>query len=319
MLSVFNKPRLARPYVCAADGPLDLARIAKLIEDPDAQVVVMAGAGVSTSAGIPDFRTPGTGLYDNLQEYGLPYPEAIFDLGFYRSNPKPFQRLCRELWPGNFAPTPTHAFFKVLHDKGKLVRCYTQNIDSLEHQAGLPKEQIVAAHGNFDAAHVVGSGRAVPVEEVREAAFGDGAAWDALAARHGGLVKPSIVFFGEALPHRFFELAPYDMRKCTLLLVLGTSLAVHPFAGLVGEVDEGTPRLLVNREKVGEWFSLPNGFRFDHDDGGSSSSDGFYQGDTDTAVRELCELLGWTGELQAVVDATAKLKVSCLSEPLGVE
>ena len=119
VLSVFNKPRLARPYVCAADGPLDLARVAKLIEDPNAQVVVMAGAGVSTSAGIPDFRTPGTGLYDNLQEYGLPYPEAIFDLGFYRSNPKPFQRLCKELWPGNFAPTPTHAFIKVLHDEGK--------------------------------------------------------------------------------------------------------------------------------------------------------------------------------------------------------
>lgn len=153
----------------------------------------MAGAGISVSAGIPDFRTPGSGLYDNLQEYGLPYAEAIFDLGFYRSNPRPFQRLCRELWPGNFPPTPTHCFFKVLHDKGALLRVFTQNIDSLESAAGLPKDKIVAAHGNFDAAHVVGGGRDVPVEEVRAAAFGNPEDWDALAKKHGGLVKPAIV------------------------------------------------------------------------------------------------------------------------------
>ena len=106
-----------------------------------------------------------------------------FDLGFYRSNPRPFQRLCRELWPGNFAPTPSHAFFKVLDDKGKLLRCFTQNIDSLESAAGLSKDRIVAAHGNFDAAHVVGSGKDVPVEEVRQAAFGTPEDWDALATK----------------------------------------------------------------------------------------------------------------------------------------
>lgn len=60
----------------------------------------------------------------------------------------------QELFPGTFVPTPAHFFIKLLHDKGLLLRCFTQNIDSLENQAGLPKEAIVAAHGNFDSKHL---------------------------------------------------------------------------------------------------------------------------------------------------------------------
>ena len=100
--SAFSSDSRRRRLSTAVDKPLTLERVAELLRQPNARVVVMAGAGISVSAGIPDFRTPGTGLYDNLQEYGLPYPEAIFDLDFYRTNPKPFQRLCRELWPSVF-------------------------------------------------------------------------------------------------------------------------------------------------------------------------------------------------------------------------
>ena len=84
----------------------------------------------------PDFRSEG-GLYDQLETYALPFPEAIFDLDFFRSKPGAFNLLAKELYPGNFRPTPAHYFIKLLHDKGLLLRCFTQNIDRCE-QTNLP-------------------------------------------------------------------------------------------------------------------------------------------------------------------------------------
>lgn len=80
-----------------------------------------------TAFHLKDFRTPGTGLYDNLQKYNLPFPEAVFDLDFYRDNPDPFVQLASELWPGlTHSPTITHSFIALLDKKGMLLRNYTQ-------------------------------------------------------------------------------------------------------------------------------------------------------------------------------------------------
>ena len=77
-------------------------------------------------------RSPGTGLYDNLSEYNLRHPTDIFDLSFFINNPKPLMKLAKYLYPGNYKPNEAHYFLKVLSDKKKLLRLYTQNIDSLE-------------------------------------------------------------------------------------------------------------------------------------------------------------------------------------------
>lgn len=69
-----------------------------------------------------------------------------------QKNPKPFFHLARELFPGNFNPTPSHYFMRLLHDKGLLLRLYTQNIDSLERIAGVPDEKLLEAHGTFNTA-----------------------------------------------------------------------------------------------------------------------------------------------------------------------
>lgn len=81
------------------------------------------------------FRSPKSGIYDNLQyEYNLPYPEAIFELNYFMENPRPFLNLAMSIYPGegNLKPNLGHYFVRLLEMKGKLLRMYTQNIDGLE-------------------------------------------------------------------------------------------------------------------------------------------------------------------------------------------
>ena len=108
------------------------------------RVVVMCGAGISTSAGVPDFRSPSAGLYFKIRKIpDLPYPEAVFDGSFFARNPVPFYRLVREIYPERLEPTLTHRFFKLLDDKGVLTRVFTQNIDALEFLPGLSADKVV--------------------------------------------------------------------------------------------------------------------------------------------------------------------------------
>eukprot|EP00316_Scyphosphaera_apsteinii_P012173 CAMPEP_0119319850 /NCGR_PEP_ID=MMETSP1333-20130426/50509_1 /TAXON_ID=418940 /ORGANISM="Scyphosphaera apsteinii, Strain RCC1455" /LENGTH=417 /DNA_ID=CAMNT_0007326367 /DNA_START=21 /DNA_END=1274 /DNA_ORIENTATION=+ len=300
------KPTECRPPLLSS---MDLAGVATYIRSGRCQnIIVMCGAGISVSAGIPDFRSPGTGLYDNLQKYDLPSPQSIFELSYFRERPDAFYRLAKELWPDNYAPTPTHHFIKLLHTKGLLKRCFSQNIDSLESAAGVPKDLVVAAHGNFDGCTCIENGDRVPLEEMRRAVQvgkdGEGG-WLALAQKYGGLVKPDIVFFGEQLPERFFMLMQHDFPQCDLLIVMGTSLKVHPFASLTSRVADDVPRLLINREVVGgsdpmlEALGLQTPGAFDFSD--TNYRDACYLGDCDAAVRELAQLLGWLPELEAAV------------------
>jgi len=276
----------------------DLRGVAEYVNsDACKNIVVMCGAGVSVSAGIPDFRTPGTGLYDNLAAYDLPYPQAVFEIGFFKSNPEPFYVLASHLQPGKFEPTKTHKFIKLLETKKKLRRCFTQNIDSLETKAGVSEEKVVAAHGNFDTARCL-RGHAQDVKKVMEH-VARGAPMRCEQCEE--YVKPDIVFFGENLPVRFGKLAKVDFNRenCDLLIVMGTSLQVQPFARLIEYPDIDCPRILINREKVGEVPSRRGFFErgtskgrgFDFSEEGRR--DVLFLGDCDEGVRQLCEHLEW--------------------------
>lgn len=143
------------------DSKLVLSEFRKVLDDESASgtpsVVVMAGAGLSTPSGIPDFRSPGDGLYSKLKQRAtLPYPEAIFEIDYFRRNPAPFYDWCREYLPGvRYRPSIGHFFLKLLQDKGRLLRVYTQNIDGLEVLAGVHESNVVAAHGSFSSASCI--------------------------------------------------------------------------------------------------------------------------------------------------------------------
>jgi NAD-dependent SIR2 family protein deacetylase len=213
-------------------------------------IMVMTGAGVSTSAGIPDFRSPGTGLYYNLQKYNLPYAEAIFDIDYFISHPEPFFELARELLPGNYKPTFTHRFIRMLEEEGKLLRNYTQNIDGLEKAANI--QELVACHGTFQTATCLSCGRKYQLDDIKK---------DIMAGQvprcicdPASIIKPDIVFFGGSLPAVFFELVAQDIPKTDLLLIMGTSLNVYPVAGLVNAVSRDCPIILINKTPPPDTF-----------------------------------------------------------------
>jgi NAD-dependent SIR2 family protein deacetylase len=98
----------------------------------------------------------------------------------------------QELFPGQFQPTPAHHFIKLLHEKGLLLRCYSQNIDSLESAAGLPADKLIAAHGNFDSATCMDCDGAADIEHVWRCVH-DGQVWHLLSCGSIGLFIRQIV------------------------------------------------------------------------------------------------------------------------------
>lgn len=233
------------------------------------RILVIAGAGISVSAGIPDFRTPGTGLYDNLAAYNLDYAEQIFDINYYRYAPEPFGKLAQTLWPGEYKPTLTHKFLKALEPK--LLRIYTQNIDGLERLSGIEEKLLMECHGHFRSASCIDCQKAADIDTVKETFIkGDIPVCDTCNAN----VKPDIVFFGESLPSRYLKLVSGDTKLADLCIVIGTSLQVPPVAYLPESVDD-CPRILINREVVGTF----------------GTKDTLCLGDCDTVCAKLAKIL----------------------------
>ncbi|KAK4548922.1 hypothetical protein LTR36_008695 [Oleoguttula mirabilis] len=264
------------------------------------KIVVMTGAGISTSAGIPDFRSPETGLYANLARLNLPYAEAVFDIAYFRENPEPFYALAHELYPGKFRPTITHSFIRLLQDKGLLLKLFTQNIDCLEREAGVDDDKIIEAHGSFARQSCIDCNQPYPEEEIKRHIENK----EIPRCHHcKGLVKPEIVFFGEKMPATFFQNQSLPMQA-DLCIVMGTSLTVQPFASLPGMTREQTPRVLINKERVGGI--------------GSGSDDVLILGDCDEGVKRLAEACGWLEELEALWAKTVPKVATDLGKPAEV-
>lgn len=259
-------------------------------------VVVLSGAGVSVSCGVPDFRSPG-GLYESVMErFGLSDPQAIFDLEEFRLDPSLFFAFARDVMPAaGLRPSATHRFIAELGRRGRLLRNYSQNIDGLERAAGVPEERLVLCHGSFLSATCMRCRRQVAGEEIaptvargevpvcdecatlagaEDDSDEDGAGEEDVATARG-VFKPDIIFFGENLPERVNDCLNADLHKADLLLVLGTSLQVAPVARIPHFFPPHFPRILVNRELVD--------YRFDLE----------LLGDCDAVIERLRRELGW--------------------------
>ncbi|KAG0235328.1 NAD-dependent histone deacetylase sir2 [Mortierella sp. GBA43] len=283
-----------------------LEHVVQLLESSK-NILVLTGAGVSVSCGIPDFRS-SDGIYSRLSEFELDDPTQMFELDFFRRKPQVFYSFAREIFPSNFTPSPSHNFIKLLEDKGKLLRNYTQNIDTLEQKAGI--RHVLQCHGSFATASCVRCKHKVPGDDIKEAilnqeialcnfcrGLGSGMLPEQKSRSTGhsngesevaeeeeeedddegpSVMKPDIVFFGERLPPEFDEKFEEDRGVVDLLIVIGSSLKVSPVSDIMHQLPNNIPQILINRTPI------------THMD-----FDVQLLGNCDTIVAELCRMLGW--------------------------
>ena len=146
---------------------------------------------------------------------------------------------------------------------------------------------MVECHGHFRSASCIACGTAHDADDCKSSMLDKGQAPTCNSC--GGLVKPTIVFFGEVMPRRFSDLVHYDVAAADLVVVLGTSLLVAPVANIPDWVKSDVHRLLINREMVGSFC-------------GDQPTDVFLEGDCDESVRKLCQLVGWEQELDQLFE-----------------
>lgn len=247
LLNLFAEPpqRKKQPHVNTLDDVVELIKKCN-------NIIVLTGAGVSVSCGIPDFRS-ANGIYARLIEIfpELPDPQAMFDIEYFRDDPRPFFKFAKEIYPGQFQPSIAHKFIKLIEDKGKLLRNYTQNIDTLEKAAGI--EKVITCHGSFATATCTVCGYKTNSDAIKEDIFAQRLPLCPKCPEDSDptpVIKPDIVFFGESLSSEFHDSMAMDKDKCDLLIVMGSSLKVRPVALIPTAIPPEVPRILINRESL---------------------------------------------------------------------
>ena len=189
--------------------------------DESSSIVFFGGAGVSTESGLPDFRSVD-GLYH--QNYAEP-PETILSHSYFMHNTEGFYRFYREkmLFP-DAQPNEAHQKLAQLEAAGKLAAVVTQNIDGLHQKAG--SKTVYELHGSVSRNYCTRCGRFYTLEEVM-------AAEGVPRCACGGVIKPDVVLYEEALDEDTVAGAVRAIRRADLLIVAGTSLVVYPAAGLI--------------------------------------------------------------------------------------
>jgi NAD-dependent protein deacetylase/lipoamidase len=198
-------------------------RVAALLRDSE-RAVVLTGAGISVPSGIPDFRSPGTGLWEKVD------PMEVAHIDAWRRDPDRFWSFYSQRFVSLMDKTPNQAHFALaeLERRGLVRAVITQNIDRLHRLAGT--ERLIEVHGSIDRSVCMECGGKVSLERVIELLrAADGAP---LCEACVSPLKPDVVLFGELLPERALAEAQALALEADLMICVGSSLEVYPVAGL---------------------------------------------------------------------------------------
>ncbi|EON61179.1 hypothetical protein W97_00391 [Coniosporium apollinis CBS 100218] len=291
-------------------------------------IMIIAGAGISTSLGIPDFRSKNSGFYSKLQDHGFDDPEQVFDIENFDEDPTIFYSLAGDIIPDLRTWSPTHEFIRLVQEKGKLLTNYTQNIDNLESHAGIKAEKLVQCHGSWATATCRKCKYRVPGEDIFDDVRAQRVAVckrcvEELKAPRPGMKRkrnpngngkpkkrlssddddsdgeydipqpgPDITFFGEGLPEKFFErIRKHDRELVDLVIVIGTTLKVAPVSEIPQFISPEVPQIFISRDPI-------HHINFDIN----------LLGDCDTIVAELCRRAGWNLQ-HKMLDPDQKIEV----------
>ncbi len=199
-----------------------MARLAELVRE-SGSTVALTGAGVSVPSGIPDFRTPETGLWANVD------PIEVAHIDVFERDPARFWSYYRPRFHSlaDKRPNTAHEAVAELERRGLLAGTITQNIDRLHRAAG--SENVVEVHGSIETSTCRECGASYGLDEVDALFDADGVA---RCASCDGAVKPDVVLFGEMLSEAAMARAHALAAEADLMLCIGSSLVVHPVAGL---------------------------------------------------------------------------------------
>jgi len=203
-------------------------------------VVAFTGAGHSTASGIPDFRSPDSGLWEKHN------PMLVASVWAFRLNPKTFYDWIRPLADTMLSarPNPAHEALAELEDMGFLKTVITQNIDNLHQRAG--SRRVLELHGHMREATCIRCYKVEPIDPIFHSLVREGQVPHCAC---GGVLKPNVILFGEQLPVRVLNEAMAEARRCDLMLVAGSSLEVTPAADIPFlAVESGAKAIIVNRQ-----------------------------------------------------------------------
>jgi NAD-dependent deacetylase len=216
-----------------------IRRAARLIK-ASKKAVVLTGAGFSTPSGVPDFRTPGSGLWTKY------LPMEVASLSSFRYDPERFFNWLRPLASHMLRaePNPAHIALARLENAGFIKAIITQNIDFLHQRAG--SKVVIEVHGTFNTLTCVGCFKQYGSTRFMDSYIEDGTIPRCPDCHN--LLKPDVILYEEQLPVRTWMHAKEASSTCDLMLVAGTSLEVMPSAGLpVKALDNGAHLIVVNQ------------------------------------------------------------------------